>query len=99
MTARQRNYLEVFIVSVLFILILFWVNAISTGIGFTILGVSLVTNIIMFKLKLLYKRIKKKKRTGMIDIKTMKQSLPPFSIITCFISFLSLYKTSFPIYC
>ncbi|WP_339234105.1 hypothetical protein [Oceanobacillus sp. FSL W7-1281] len=64
MTQRKKNYLEACVVVLLLIPIIWFVDAISTGIVLIVLGFSIFTSVAFFEISLLYKKNKEKKVDG-----------------------------------
>ncbi|MFD1385635.1 hypothetical protein ACFQ4Z_02390 [Oceanobacillus oncorhynchi subsp. oncorhynchi] len=64
MTQRKKNYLEACVVVILLIPIIWFVDAISTGIVLIVLGFSIFTSVSFFEISLLYKKNKEKEVDG-----------------------------------
>ncbi|WP_339179649.1 hypothetical protein [Oceanobacillus sp. FSL W7-1293] len=64
MTQRKKNYLEACVVVLLLIPIIWFVDAISTGIVLIVLGFSIFTSVAFFEISLLYKKNKEKEVDG-----------------------------------
>ncbi|GAA0314799.1 hypothetical protein GCM10008931_02960 [Oceanobacillus oncorhynchi subsp. oncorhynchi] len=64
MTQRKKNYLEACVVVILLIPIIWFVDAISTGIVLIVLGFSIFTSVAFFEISLLYKKNKEKEVDG-----------------------------------
>lgn len=64
MTQRKKNYLEACVVVLLLIPIIWFVDAISTGIVLIVLGFSIFTSVSFFEISLLYKKNKEKEVDG-----------------------------------